>query len=79
MHDMKPRKAGISDWLNLIRLRAFFAGNFDEFYRLAFDKRAVALSDDGLIMNEKVFTRVAFDKAVTFGTVKPFYGACLCF
>lgn len=63
----------------VVRLRAFLAGNFGEFNRLAIDEIAMAFSDDGTEMDKEVFAVLAFDKTITFVAVEPFNGSGLSF
>ena len=62
---------------DVVRLRAFVTGHFDELHALPFFQGAMAFTDDRTEMHEQVFTTLALDESVTFTTVEPFNGSGL--
>jgi hypothetical protein len=65
-----------SAWfLDVRRLRAFRSLHNFKFNDVSFLQCAVAVTDDGGIVNEHVRAIVAPDKAISFCVIEPFYGA----
>jgi len=79
--DAAPLRAAflqqVSERDDVVCLRAFIAGHFDELHALPFFQGAMAFTDDRTEMHEQVFTTLALDESVTFTTVEPFNGSGL--
>lgn len=62
---------------DVVRLRAFVTGHFDELHALPFFQGAMAFADDRTEMDEQVLTALALDETVAFATVEPLHGSGL--
>ena len=62
---------------DVVRLRAFVTGHFDELHALPFFQGAMAFANDRTEMNEQVFAALALDETVAFATVEPLHGSGL--